>query len=592
MMQAERNELVKLYREHSLVILPLLPRSKQCVIEKWQQLSPDDLFARIGPDSNIGLRLDNLIALDIERPELWPVLSSLSIEDVASRTWVQRTGRCGYHVLFRGEAKPFKVDGFAEIRSGNGQYIVVAPSIHPETGRPYQWLSDIAATPIDVISPEDLNRLRHKLEVLRRFKGFVERMLECWRRYHRHNLSLWLAGCLRKMGLPLEDAEIVLKAITYLAHDEEVQDRIRALRDTYEEPASRVKAWTGLRDELIEIVGEEEAKTIIRLLPIQKGLLFEVKTLKELVEGARELEYIARPILPRGALILLTGRGGVGKSLLTLHMAHSIAAGRPIFDIFEVEPARVLILDNENSPPIYKERVDLLGLNPLEAVDIVNFTNYRLDLKGAIARLRSLITTNNYSTVFIDNWTTFISRLDENKAAEASSLLTKLRRLAYETSCAIVLIHHLRKSLPYSHSVDEVRGSSVLVNEADLVLLLERGAAPNERILRTLKNRLGEEFAYRLILRYDQEGFLHIECEGEVEEALDSTVIKCANEIKAFMQMARVAKRSEIFEAVKHYPEITRKRALNYLLSLGELEKPQRGVYRLRQTLDMVLEAA
>jgi len=212
-------------------------------------------------------------------------------------------------------------------------------------------------------------------------------------------------------------------------------------------------------------------------------------------------------------------------------------------------------------------------------------------LKGAMARLRSLITTNNYSTVFIDNWTTFISRVDENMAAEVSSLLTKLRQLAYETNCAIVLIHHLRKSLPYSHTVDEVRGSSVLVNEADLVLLLEKGMAPNERILRSLKNRLGEEFAYRLILQYDQEGFLHIECEGEVEDALDSTVIKCANEIKAFMQMARVAKRSEIFEAVKHYPEITRKRALNYLLSLGELEKPQRGVYRLRQTLDMILEA-
>ena len=590
-MQAERNELVKLYREHNLVILPLLPQSKRCVIEKWQQLPPNDLFTRIEPNSNIGIRLDGLIVLDIERPELWPVLSSLSIEDVASRTWVQRTGRGGYHVLFWGEAKPFKVDGFAEIRSGNGQYIVVAPSIHPETGRPYEWLSDIAATPIGAISPEDLNKLRHKLEVLRRFKGFVERMLECWRRYHRHNLSLWIAGCLRKMGLPLEDAEIVLKAITYLAHDEEVQDRIRALRDTYEEPASRVRAWAGLRDELITIVGEGEAKAIIKLLPIQKGLLFEVKTLKELIEGAREIEYIARPILPRGALILLTGRGGVGKSLLTLHMAHSIAAGKPIFDTFEVEPARVLILDNENSPPIYKERVDLLGLNPLEAVDIVNFTNYRLDLKGAMARLRSLITTNNYSTVFIDNWTTFVARLDENKAAEASSLLTKLRQLAYETNCAIVLIHHLRKSLPYSHTVDEVRGSSVLVNESDLVLLLERGAAPNERILRTLKNRLGEEFAYRLILRYDEDGLLYIECEGEVEETLDSTVIKCASEIKTFMQMARVAKRSEIFEAI-NYPEATKKRALNYLLALGVLEKPQRGVYRLRQTLDMALEAA
>jgi len=586
------DSVVDIYRERGLVVLPLLPRSKRCVIENWQQLSPDDLAERMEPDSNIGIRLDGLIALDIEKPELWPALSSLPIEHVASRTWVQRTGRGGYHVLFRGEAKPFKVDGFMEIRSGSGQYIVVAPSIHPETGRPYEWISDIERTPIDEISKEDLERLRHKLEVLRRFKTFIEKMVECWRRYHRHNLSLWVSGCLRKMGISLEDAEVVLKAVIHLAHDEEVQDRLRALKDTYQEPASRVKAWSGLREELITIVGEEEAKAIIKLLPIYKALLFEVKSLKELVDNAHEITYIARPLIPRGALILLTGRGGVGKSLITLHMAHAIAAGKPIFDSFEAEQAKVLILDNENSPPIYRERVEMLGLNPIEVIDIVNFTNYRLDSRGGIARLKNLITSGGYSAIFIDNWTTFVARLDENKAAEVSNLLTKLRRLACETNCAIVLIHHLRKSLPYSHSVDEVRGSSVLVNESDLVLLLEKGGAPNERILRTLKNRLGEEFAYRLNLRYDEDGVLHIECEGEVEEALDSAVIRCANEIKTFMQMAKEAKRSEIFQAVKHYPEITRKRALDYLLALGELERPQRGVYRIRQTLETLLEAA
>jgi hypothetical protein len=74
------------------------------VIEKWQQLPPDDLFTKIGPDSNIGIRLDGLIVLDIERPELWPVLSSLSIEEVASRTWVQRTGRIPRLIPGRGQA--------------------------------------------------------------------------------------------------------------------------------------------------------------------------------------------------------------------------------------------------------------------------------------------------------------------------------------------------------------------------------------------------------------------------------------------------------------------------------------------------------
>jgi len=589
--ERDLNFFIDFYRSRNLVVLPLLPKSKQCVIDDWQKLTAEELLKHLKLDSNVGIRLDGLVAIDIERPELWNVLTDLSIEEMIQKTWVQKTGK-GFHVLFRGEAKPFRVDGFAEIRSGSSQYIVVAPSIHPDTGRPYEWITDIRKVSIAEIPKDDLGRLRRKLEVLKRFRRFIEAMTDCWRKYHRHHLSLWLSGVLFKTNLSLEDAEVVLKAIVYLSHDEEAQDRLRALKDTFEKDHSKVKAWSGLKDELSEIIGDEKiVSEILRLIPIQKSLLFEVKSLKELVEGAREISYIVRPIIPRGALVLLTGRGGVGKSLSALSMAHAITSGKPVFGYFDSTLSKVLIVDNENSPSIYKDRVEALGLNPIDSIDIINLTSYRLDKKGAIARLKTLITSNKYDVVFIDNWTTITSRIDENKSNEVSNLLTKLRKLAYDTNCSIVLIHHLRKSLPYSHSVDEVRGSSVLVNEADLVLLLEKSVTPNERIMRTLKNRLGKEFAFRLNLRYDGEGILSIEYAGEIEEAIDSNVIKAANEIKTFMQMAHVAKRSELFDAVKGYPEITKKRALNYLLATGDLERESRGVYRIRESLDEVIQA-
>ncbi len=582
--------LNEIYKEKGLTVLELLPKSKQCVINNWQVLSPQELMKCFKPDANIGLRLDGLTAVDIEREELWDVLIDLNVEVMASKTWVQKTGK-GYHIIFRGETKPFKVDGFVELRSGSRQYIVVPPSIHPETNRPYEWLSDIQKVPIAEISKDDLERLRHKLEVLKRYRNFIEAMVEYWRRYHRHNLSLWISGVLYKIGLPFEDAETVLKTITCLARDEEINDRVRALRDTYEKPAGRVKAWSGLREELLEIVGDRAAViNILKTIPIYKSLLFEVKSLKDLVENAREISYIVKPIIPRGALILLAGRGGIGKSLLTLHMAHCIANGKPLFDYFDTTLLKVLLLDNENSPSIYRERVKLLRLNSIEPIDTISFTNFRLDKKGAIAKLRTLITTNGYGIVFLDNWTTFTSITDENKAAEVSNLLTRLRKLAYETNCTIVLIHHLRKSLPYSHNVDEVRGSSVLVNESDSVLLLEKSVAPNERIVRTLKNRLGEEFAFRLNFRYDEEGILNIEYTGEVEETFDSNLIKAANEVKTFMQVKKIAKRGEIFKTIKGYSKTTLKRALNYLLIAGELVREGWGVYRVRESLDTELE--
>jgi len=530
-----------------------------------------------------------LVAVDIERPELWPVLTDLSVEAMAQRTWVQKTGGGGYHIIFRGDAKPFRVDGFAEIRAGNCQYIVVAPSMHPETLKPYEWVTDIEKTPIVEISDDDLERLRDKLETLRRFKKFIEAMTDCWRRHHRHSLSLWISGVLYKMGLSFEDAETVLKAIVYLSNDEEAQDRLRALRDTYGKDYSRVKAWSGLKEELKEIVGGEEAEEIIKLLPIRKGLLFEAIPLAQLIGNAKDIDHIANPILPRGCLIVLAGKGGVGKSLLGLHIAYCVSNGKPIFSYYDSKQVKTLIIDNENNPTILRERVELLGLNPLENIDVVSFTGWRLDHRGALAKLKQLVQANGYGLVVMDNWTTLVSTVEENDAVQVSNILTNLRRIAYDTGCTILLIHHLRKSLPYSHSVDEVRGSSVLVNEADLVLLLEKSATPNERIIRTLKNRLGEEFTYRLSLRYDDEGTLHIECEGEVEDAFDSAVLQCANNVKNYLQLARTAKRSELFKAI-HYPETTLKRALNYLLSMGVIEKPKRGVYRLRQTLDTVIE--
>jgi hypothetical protein len=261
---------IELYRRFSLTVLPLQRRSKQCVIKSWDQLTPDGLLQYFKPDSNIGIRLDGLTCIDIERPELWPVLTDLTIETLSRATWVQKTGGGGYHILFRGEAQPFKIDGFAEIRSGNSQYIVVAPSIHPETGRQYEWISDIRSTPIAELDRESLDNLKHKLETLRRFKKFIELMTDCWKKYHRHNLALWLSGCLRKMGLPLSDAEIVLKAIIHLNRDEEIQDRLRALRDTYDKDNTKVKGWSGLREELIEITSVEDAERILKLLPIGK----------------------------------------------------------------------------------------------------------------------------------------------------------------------------------------------------------------------------------------------------------------------------------------------------------------------------------
>jgi cellulose biosynthesis protein BcsQ len=573
------------------VVLPLLPREKRCVIDGWQQLKPEELLQYFRPDSNIGIRLDGLIAIDIEKPELWPVLTDLSVEAMSSETWVQETGGGGFHIIFRGKARPFKVDGLVELRSSNSQYIVVAPSIHPDTGKPYQWISDIRSTPIAELDGESLDNLKHKLEVLRRFKKFIEVMTDCWKRYHRHNLSLWVSGVLYKMGLTREDAEIVLKAIIYLANDEEKEDRLRALRDTFEKDDSKVKAWSGLREELREIVGEEKVDNIIKLLPIRKGLLFEAIPLAQLIENAKEIDYISNPILPRGCLIVLGGKGGVGKSMTALHLAYNISNGKPVFGYYDTRQTKVLILDNENNPTILKQRIEMMNLNPLENIDVVNFTNWRLDQKGAIAKLKQLIQTNNYGLIIMDNWTTLVSAVDENDAVKVSNVLTKLRKLAYETNSTILLIHHQRKGLAYTvNESDELRGSSVLFNEPDVVYLLEQDKIiPEDRILKTIKNRLGEPISMRLGFEADEEEGLKITFKGE--EEIDTQVLKASKAILEHLKTVGSDTRKNIITTLgSTFSRSVIDRGLRYLVERSLIVRRGKGLYAYIHVLDDSLE--
>jgi len=322
-------------------------------------------------------------------------------------------------------------------------------------------------------------------------------------------------------------------------------------------------------------------------------LLFEVKSLRELIEGAKDIDYISYPLLPRGALIVLAGRGGVGKSMLSLYLSHCVSSGRRIFDYYDVKQSKVLIIDNENSPMIYKQRAELLDLNPLDSIDVVNFTNWRMDKKGALSKLQSLIKTNGYNFVVMDNWTTLTSRIEENKSTEVSNVLTKLRRIAYENNCTIWVIHHLRKGMAYAtHEIDELRGSSVIVNEADLVYILEKDAVAGLRILKTVKNRLNDD-SLNILLKFEvsEDESLKILYKGELEGVeTDVKLLEVAKMIKDFLQKKRKASRKEILEAMKGFSEATVKRALTYLLTLGVLERPVKGTYQIVESLDSTLE--
>jgi len=270
----ERNEprsildWVRFYRSRGLVVLRVDFGTKKCRIKDWDDLAPEELEKMITEDHNIGIRLDGLSVLDLERRELIKVFFNVDAEVIAKHTWVAETGK-GYHIYFRGTLpgkETIKADDLVEFRTGNDYYVVAPPSLHP-TGVRYRWLSEVELIEISREREAFLEKIYHKVEVLQEFNKLILELEKIWKPLHRHHLAIWLSGCLRKSGVDREDAKTVLTAIACLAHDEELEDRLGALEDTYRKPIDQIGAWSYLEEELRSIVGPEEAEKIMKLIP-------------------------------------------------------------------------------------------------------------------------------------------------------------------------------------------------------------------------------------------------------------------------------------------------------------------------------------
>ncbi len=125
-------------------------RGKVPILPGWPDAAttdPDTIKSwwRSNPRANVGLALGRgLVALDIDAPDGEGSLGQLMAElGELPATVESRTPRGGRHLLYR------VPDGTAiknhvglrpnlDVRADGGQ-IVVAPSVHPETGSRYQW---------------------------------------------------------------------------------------------------------------------------------------------------------------------------------------------------------------------------------------------------------------------------------------------------------------------------------------------------------------------------------------------------------------------------------------------------------------------
>jgi len=194
--------------------------------------------------------------------------------------------------------------------------------------------------------------------------------------------------------------------------------------------------------------------------------------------------------LQAGELTLMIAAGGVGKSTLATALALALASGKNLVgqhlysgpqaiwltsledsrEELERQIAAARIYYGISPPDCGKRLFVNSGLDQPLCLATEDKTGFVMNEK-AFAEIEKTIVDNGISVMIIDP---FVSchALPENSNEAMNGLAKRLKKLASDTGCAIVIVHHAKKVSGKEVAVEDARGASALVNAARVVLTL------------------------------------------------------------------------------------------------------------------------
>ena len=302
------------YRELGLAVIPLKSMSKNPDLSKWAQYQKRqptekeirDWFSEGKHNLAVvcGDVSGGLIALDFD--DIRAFHYCYPDPSLVNETLVVETGGGGAHLYARvkGGGKP--KSGTLKPRTkrargkpwlpldiqAEGKYAMAPPSVHP-SGKVTRFVGEAER----IIEVEEA-KLREFLQRRAEEWPLVVQILDDWTPGTRHNLALGFAKFLRfKAGFDEERVEDVVRRLCAAAGDEDVQDRIRAVRDTLAKGPEETAAVEYLGENLYESLVAHVVKA-----PTKKGKTKEDETLYETFLRLRDGRIAEEILTPEGPL--------------------------------------------------------------------------------------------------------------------------------------------------------------------------------------------------------------------------------------------------------------------------------------------------
>ena len=185
-------------------------------------------------------------------------------------------------------------------------------------------------------------------------------------------------------------------------------------------------------------------------------------------------------LLPAQGILFVGGEPKVGKSLLVANLALSLAAGSDRLGFPVPAPRRVLVCQFELPIPQFVSRLATMRRAMGDAADQNLFVDTRATghLLSAPQGLQHFVAAAQAAAAEIIVLDPLYSThdQDENDTRAMAALCQSLLRLREATRAALIVVHHVRKSIGRYEIGSAFRGSSALHAVGDSYLLLTRPA--------------------------------------------------------------------------------------------------------------------
>lgn len=204
----------------------------------------------------------------------------------------------------------------------------------------------------------------------------------------------------------------------------------------------------------------------------------------------RELQWLWYPYLPGNSASLIFGRGGMGKSHITVEIAAALTTGRPLpGETFKRPPQKVLMLSAEDEfDTVLVPRLRRAGAN----LDYVAFpkTPFTLDLMG-LRMMEEYIRQFSATIIFIDPIVHYMGgKVDMFRSNEVREIMGGIHQLAIKTQTTIIVVGHSRKNSE-GDDVDSAMGSVDFINAVRSVLYVTK-TNDGTRVMRHAKANYSE----------------------------------------------------------------------------------------------------